>query len=186
MEKLLQIQGELKAPKNQYNKFGKYKYRSQEDILEAVKPLLQKYKCLLTLTDEVKSAGDMVYIESTARLTDYNETKEVKASAGVEHQKGMAMAQSFGSSSSYARKYALNGLFLIDDTKDADATNKHEDSTSGNAKKQLQYLLDKQTDYQTLDEKKIEIRDEYVSMGLDKREVTDMVAKKLEELNENS
>lgn len=132
MKELIAIQSELKAPKNQFNNFGKYKYRSQEDILEAVKPLLAKHQCALMLTDEVKHAGSFTYIEATARLyTTYSDGVEicqfveVKAQAGVQERKGMDLAQSFGASSSYARKYALNGLFLIDDTKDADATNTH-------------------------------------------------------------
>ena len=135
MKSLTEIQNELKAPKNQYNSFGKYKYRSCEDILEAVKPLLKKHDCTLTITDEVKEVGGMVFIEATATLIshEYSEngsrTKDyadVKAQAGIDpNRKGMDIAQSFGSSSSYARKYALNGLFLIDDTKDADATNTH-------------------------------------------------------------
>lgn len=124
MEKLTKIQAELKAPKNQYNSFGKYKYRSCEDILEAVKPLLEKYNCSLTLSDEVKEVGGLIFIESVVSLSDNDKEdyiEEVKAQAGINpNRKGMDVAQSFGSSSSYARKYALNGLFLIDDTKDAD------------------------------------------------------------------
>jgi len=132
MKKLTLIQNELKAPKNQYNSFGKYKYRSCEDILEAVKPLLKKHDCTLTITDEVKEVGGMVFIEAIATLKTPNQmgneilSTSVKAQAGIDpNRKGMDIAQSFGSSSSYARKYALNGLFLIDDTKDADATNTH-------------------------------------------------------------
>lgn len=126
MRKLTEIQNELKAPKNQYNHFGKYKYRSCEDILEAVKPLLKKHGCTLTITDEVKEVGGMVFVEAVATITDSDVCQVVKAQAGIDpNRKGMDIAQSFGSSSSYARKYALNGLFLIDDTKDADATNDH-------------------------------------------------------------
>jgi hypothetical protein len=126
MKKLTEIQNELKAPKNQYNAFGKYKYRSCEDILEAVKPLLKKHDCTLTITDEVKEVGGMVFVEAVATITDSDGCQVVKAQAGIDsNRKGMDIAQSFGSSSSYARKYALNGLFLIDDTKDADATNTH-------------------------------------------------------------
>ena len=128
MEKLVKIQSELKAPKNQFNSFGKYNYRSCEDILEAVKPLLLKYNCSLVITDEVKEVSSIIYVEATALIKD-NETNTqigVTAQAGIEpNKKGMDISQSFGSSSSYARKYALNGLFLIDDTKDSDATNKH-------------------------------------------------------------
>ena len=137
MKKLTDIQNELKAPKNQYNSFGKYKYRSCEDILEAVKPLLKKHDCSLVISDEVKEVGGLVFVEARAELFDNSEREYhmvVKAQAGIDpNRKGMDIAQSFGSSSSYARKYALNGLFLIDDTKDADATNDH-----GKATPQLQ------------------------------------------------
>jgi hypothetical protein len=126
MKELIAIQAELKAPKNQYNAFGKYKYRSVEDILEAVKPLLLKYECTLIIEDEVKEVGGIVFIEATASIQKDMEGRAVTAQAGIDiNRKGMDVAQSFGSSSSYARKYALNGLFLIDDTKDPDATNDH-------------------------------------------------------------
>jgi hypothetical protein len=128
MANLSKIQCELKAPKNQFNAFGKYKYRNCEDILEAVKPLLFNYKCELTITDKIKEAGGIIYVEAKAVLFDIEtaSTYEVTACAGIDpNKKGMDIAQSFGASSSYARKYALNGLFLIDDTKDADATNTH-------------------------------------------------------------
>ena len=124
IERLGEIQQQLKAPKNQYNSFGKYKYRSCEDIMEAVKPLLNGL--VLNLTDEVKESAGCMYVEATAMITDGNKVQAVKAQAGIDiNRKGMDIAQSFGSSSSYARKYALNGLFLIDDTKDADSTNTH-------------------------------------------------------------
>ena len=128
MENLIKIQSELKAPKGQTNKFGNYKYRSCEDVLEALKPLLRAYGMILTITDQVHEIGSITYIEATARIVDKeNNFVEVKAQAGIDiNQKGMSIAQCFGASSSYARKYALNGLFLIDDTKDADATNTHE------------------------------------------------------------
>jgi hypothetical protein len=126
MSNLIKIQSELKAPKNQTNAFGKYKYRSCEDILEAVKPLLLKYNCQLIISDSIKEAGGVIYCESRIVFTDGIENYYVTACAGIEpNRKGMDIAQSFGASSSYARKYALNGLFLIDDTKDADATNDH-------------------------------------------------------------
>jgi len=129
MKKLIEIQAELKAPKNQRNNFGKYNYRSCEDILEAVKPLLKKHGLLLTISDAVIEQGGLVFIESTAWVNDPKDKEvivSVTAQAGINpDRKGMDIAQSFGSSSSYARKYALNGLFLIDDTKDADATNDH-------------------------------------------------------------
>jgi hypothetical protein len=126
MKELILIQNELKAPKSQFNSFGKYKYRSVEDILEALKPLLLKYECTLTIEDEVKEVGGIVFIESTAAIQKDMEGRAVTAQAGIDiNRKGMDVAQSFGSSSSYARKYALNGLFLIDDTKDPDSTNDH-------------------------------------------------------------
>jgi hypothetical protein len=127
MKKLQQIQAELKAPKNQRNNFGKYNYRSCEDILEAVKPLLSKYECTLTITDEIKQLGEILFVESTLIISDGEKEIKTTAQAGIDpNRKGMDIAQSFGSSSSYARKYALNGCFLIDDSKDADFTNTHE------------------------------------------------------------
>ncbi len=125
-DKLIAIQKELKAPKNQRNNFGKYNYRSCEDILEAVKPLLSKYALALTISDEIKELGGVLFSEATVTLGDMDAKVSVQAQAGIDpNRKGMDIAQSFGSSSSYARKYALNGMFLIDDTKDADATNTH-------------------------------------------------------------
>ena len=121
-ERLLKIQTELKAPKNQYNNFGKYKYRNCEDILEALKPLLQKYGLSLILTDEIKELGGVIFPSAKVKVFDAEGTSaEVTAQAGIDpDKKGMDISQTFGSSSSYARKYALNGMFLIDDTKDAD------------------------------------------------------------------
>ncbi len=132
-EKLVDIQGRLKAPKNQYNSFGKYKYRNCEDILESVKPLLVEHKVVLTISDKVIELDNgLSFVESTAQFKDIEGGIEVSAQAGIDpNKKGMDVAQCFGSSSSYARKYALNGLFLIDDTKDADSTNKHD--TKSNA-----------------------------------------------------
>jgi hypothetical protein len=125
-QRVLKVQSELKAPKNQFNSFGKYKYRNQEDILEAVKPLLAKHGLILTLSDEIVELGGFLFTEANAVLTDGTNSLAVSAQAGIDPtKKGMDISQTFGSSSSYARKYALNGLFLIDDTKDADATNRH-------------------------------------------------------------
>lgn len=127
MKELIAIQTELKAPKNQFNTFGNYKYRSCEDILEALKPLLKKHECTLTIFDEVKEIAGIPYVEATASIQKGDEGRTVTAQAGIDpNRKGMDIAQSFGSSSSYARKYALNGLFLIDDTKDPDYTNEHD------------------------------------------------------------
>ena len=127
MKELIQIQAELKAPKNQFNAFGKYKYRSCEDILEALKPLLLKYECTLIIEDEVKEVAGIVFIESTVSIQKDMEGRAVTAQAGIDiNRKGMDVAQCFGASSSYSRKYALNGLFLIDDSAlDPDATNDH-------------------------------------------------------------
>lgn len=124
--KLMMIQSELKAPKNQRNNFGKYNYRNCEDILNALKPHLMKYKCVVLLTDDLVLIGDRFYIKATAKLVDSesNNTISVNALAREEEtRKGMDSSQITGSASSYARKYALNGLFAIDDTKDSDYTN---------------------------------------------------------------
>ena len=126
-KKLGAIQTALKAPKGQYNDFGKYKYRSCEDVLEAVKPLLSEYKCVLLLKDSLESAEGRVYIKATAQFFDIEAPEtfiEVTAYAREEEtKKGMDASQVTGAASSYARKYALNGLFCIDDTKDSDFTN---------------------------------------------------------------
>jgi len=126
-EKLNKIQTELKAPKSQYNDFGKYKYRSCEDILESLKPLLKETKTCITMNDELIVIGDRYYIKARAVLHDtekIGEHIEVVAYAREEEsKKGMDGSQVTGASSSYARKYALNGLFAIDDSRDSDATN---------------------------------------------------------------
>ena len=122
-KRVMDLQSELKAPKGQTNKFGGYKYRSCEDILEAVKPLLKKYSLVLTVGDDLINYGDRYYICATAVLRDAEGTEEIKNSAYAREaaeKKGMDEAQITGTASSYARKYALNGLFCIDDTKDAD------------------------------------------------------------------
>ena len=127
-EKLMTVQTKLRAPKGQYNSFGKYSYRSCEDILEALKPLLGEVGAIVNVTDEIKLIGDRYYVEATASFID-TETGErmiAKASAReAETKKGMDDSQVTGSVSSYARKYALNGLFAIDDNKDADSINTH-------------------------------------------------------------
>lgn len=127
MKELINIQSALKAPKNQYNKFGGYNYRNAEDILESVKPLLKENGCVLMLSDEMVDVGGRIYVKSTAILRN-SENTEISVSAfarEAESQKGMNEAQLTGSASSYARKYALNGLFCIDDTKDDDFNNTH-------------------------------------------------------------
>ena len=125
MKELISIQSELKAPKSQYNKFGGYKYRKAEDILEAVKPLLAKQKCTLIITDDVVLIGNRIYVKATATIK--NEKGECETTTGwareEETKKGMDGSQITGASSSYARQYALNGLFAIDDNADSDTTN---------------------------------------------------------------
>lgn len=126
-EKLGIIQSKLKAPKGQYNSFGKYKYRSCEDILEAVKPLLAETKTVLSVTDRMEVVGgDRIYVRAEAHLNDCEDTGEITTVAYAreeESKKGMDSSQVTGAASSYARKYALNGLFCIDDNKDSDSTN---------------------------------------------------------------
>lgn len=137
-EKLLNIQAELKAPKGQYNSYGGYNYRSCEDILEAVKPLLKSNNCVLTITDGLEQIGERYYIRAAATITDAegNESYTNVAYAREEEtKKGMDGAQITGTASSYARKYALNGLFLIDDTKDAD-TDEHAKQTGAEPKQE--------------------------------------------------
>ena len=121
IDKLMRIQSKLKAPKGQRNTFGNYNYRSCEDILEAVKPLLAEEGCTLTLSDEIELIGDRYYIKATATLKSDKEEIQVSAYAReAQTRTGMDAAQVTGATSSYARKYALNGLFCIDDTKDPD------------------------------------------------------------------
>ena len=138
MEKLIKVQQELKAPKNQFNAFGKYKYRNAEDILEAVKPLLAKYSLLMTISDGIEDIGNRVYIVSTVKVSDGEKTEIVNAYAREpEAQKGMNESQITGAASSYARKYALNGMFCIDDTKDADSI----DNSNGEQKTEKPNLI---------------------------------------------
>lgn len=136
-EKLLEIQSELKAPKGQYNSFGKYSYRSAEDILESVKPLCKKHKAYLILGDEIVQIGERYYVKATASLQDTESSLSVTVQAFAresEKKSGMDESQITGSCSSYARKYALNGLFCIDDTKDADTDEQHKQVSEGGKK----------------------------------------------------
>lgn len=135
---LVAIQSELKAPKNQYNSFGKYHYRSAEDILEAVKPLLKKHSATLYLSDEIITVGDRVYLKTTATFEDGDGTTIQTSACAREPQdkKGMDDSQITGTASSYARKYCLNGLFLIDDTKDADTDEYKKQTTTAKAPEQ--------------------------------------------------
>src|SRR5699024_2856843 len=148
-EKLMNIQSELKTPKSNYNSFGKYKYRSLEDILEGLKPLLEKNKAVLVINDMIVQIGDRYYVEATAKLIDAEKGEESQITSTAyaredENKKGMDKSQLTGSTSSYARKYALNGLFAIDDTKDSDATNRHGKEQKSKQSKTRKYITDKQ------------------------------------------
>lgn len=139
IKKVSRVQSELKAPKNQFNRFGNYAYRNAEDILESVKPLLSREGLVLTISDDIVQVGDRYYVKATATLTDGTNVLTNSALAREsESEKGMQASQLTGSTSSYARKYALNGLLCIDDTKDADGLNKHgKEETTPPKKKEL-------------------------------------------------
>ena len=127
-KKLLEVQTKLKAPKGQFNSFGKYNYRSCEDILESVKPILNESKATIIIKDTIKEIGGRIYVEATVIFIDIETGEKIETTALAreeETKKGMDSSQLTGSTSSYARKYALNGMFCIDDTKDSDSTNKH-------------------------------------------------------------
>lgn len=173
-EKLLQIQTELKAPKNQFNKFGGYPYRSCEGILEAVKPLLDKYKLTIFFSDEIINIEDRFYIKTTLNLINIEEPKEMIVTTALAREelikKGMDGSQITGTSSSYARKYALNGLFLIDDTKDSDTTNERKKEYSEDDKVQLINLI------------KNKINDEQLKKFLEKTKSKDLESANIEEI----
>ena len=171
LQKLAKVQLELKAPKSNFNKFGGFYYRSLEDILEAVKPLLDKHGLTLTISDEPVMIGDRFYIKATARLSDGKETFEVTAYARESvGKKGMDEAQVTGASSSYARKYALNGLFLIDDTKDAD-TNEFQEQTTGNINELNNQII---TLFAKALEKVGDRNKLYKTLGLNKTKMTEL------------
>jgi hypothetical protein len=139
VDKVISIQSELKAPKNQFNSFGKYKYRSLEDIQTALKPHLAKHGLFMTFNDEIVEIGGVLFVQSTCMVTNGKDKLETKAQAGIDPaKKGMDLAQCFGSSSSYSRKYSCGAMWLIDDQKDSDATNTHgKQSAPVNTKKTL-------------------------------------------------
>jgi len=152
-EKLQKIQCELKAPKNLYNSFGKYKYRNAEGICEAVKPMLEKYKVILTLSDDIIQVGERYYIKATVSLKDVESDGFIDITAMAREsldKKGMDESQITGTASSYARKYALNGLFLLDDTKDADSDEYHNQT-----KKDEQPSEKEQKEVETIKQQKI-------------------------------
>lgn len=155
-EKLMKIQTEIKAPKNLRNTFGNYNYRNAEGIFNAVKPYLAEQKCSLTVNDCIEAYEGRVYVVATAKLTDIETSESVYVTAYAresESKKGMDDSQITGATSSYARKYALNGLFLLDDTKDAD-TDEHRKETEERSKK-AEKKEEKKTEYVTDKEKKI-------------------------------
>ena len=152
-ERVVIVQKELKAPKSQYNSFGKYRYRNAEDILNSVKPLLAVNDLILTLSDELIALGSRIYVKATATLQDCNTANAISVDAYAredEVRKGMDGSQITGAASSYARKYALNGLFLIDDTKDADATNDGTHEANNNRLQEALNLIAQANNRETL------------------------------------
>lgn len=178
-EKLLAIQTKLKAPKGQYNKFGNFNYRSAEDILEAVKPLNAEQGLLLTITDEIKEVGGRVYVVATATVSDGTDELKVSAFAREpENKKGMDESQITGATSSYARKYALNGLYAIDDNKDADTDEHKQQQESAPKKQQTQ----KQQPKEPTEKELHEIVEKYVrnieALGVERAQIVDYVCNK--------
>ena len=159
-EKLSAIQNELKAPKGQYNNFGKYNYRSAEDILEAVKPICLKHRTVLILDDCIRYLGDRYYVEAKAKLVDLDADDSISVTAYAresEKKSGMDESQITGACSSYARKYALNGLFNIDDTKDADTDEHHNQVAEGGKKETKKKATEAQANDPKISHDKVEI-----------------------------
>lgn len=183
---LLEIQVELKAPKSQYNKFGGYKYRSTEDILQAVKPLLKKHGDSLELSDEPVLIGDWHYIKATATFKDKegNTTVVTGYAREAANKKGMDDSQITGTASSYARKYALNGLFLIDDTKDADTDEYHQQQQPRQRqsakrpapKKQMTQLQKDQAEYKQLRQKIMQATDVKMTTGEANKQIAQLAS----------
>jgi len=184
-EKLLTIQTKLKAPKGQYNKFGNFNYRSAEDILEAVKPLNAEQGLLLTITDEIKEVGGRIYVVATATVSDGTDELKVSAFAREpENKKGMDESQITGATSSYARKYALNGLYAIDDNKDADTDEHKQQQENAPKKQQAQKQQQKQQQQeQGFTEQELhELVEKYVrnieALGVDRAKLIEFVCNK--------
>lgn len=170
-EKLSKIQEELKVPKNQFNKFGGFSYRSCEDILEKAKPICRAYKTVLTLEDDVVAVGDGIFVKATATLADLEGESKISVKAFARHaneKKGMDDSQMTGTASSYARKYALNGLFNLDDTKDADTDEYQKQSKSGNSTRlnfdDIRESLDMIDDNESLDKYGEELKKKHPNM----------------------
>lgn len=184
-EKLLAIQTKLKAPKGQYNSFGKYSYRSAEDILEAVKPLNAEQGVLLTITDEIKEVCGRIYVVATATVSDGTDELKVSAFAREpENKKGMDDSQITGATSSYARKYALNGLYAIDDNKDED-TDEHKQQQENAPKKQQgqkQQAQKQQQAKKTMEQDLHEIVEKYArnieALGVNRAKLVEYVCNK--------
>ena len=185
-QKLLNVQAELKAPKGQMNNFGKYKYRSCEDIVESVKPLLVSQGLLLTITDELVVVGERYYVKAKVTVTDVEDGEQhfVEAYAREEeNKKGMDGSQVTGASSSYSRKYALNGMFAIDDTKDSDATNGHGKDTT-DEEKNAQMM--KETGQGKIDKYKVKALLQLIEeTGTDREKIETFAKCKLEEMTYN-
>ena len=178
-EKLLAIQTKLKAPKGQYNSYGEFSYRSAEDILEAVKPLNAEQGLLLTISDEIKEIGGRIYVVATATVSDGTDELKVSAFAREpESKKKMDESQITGATSSYARKYALNGLYAIDDNKDAD-TDEHKQQQENAPKKQP---AQKQQAKKTMEQDLHEIVEKYArnieALGVDRAKLIEYVCNK--------
>lgn len=170
-EKLREVQTQIKAPKNLYNTFGKYKYRNAEGILEAVKPFLGKYNLCLTLGDEIVQVGERYYIKATATLYDGAGSRSVSVSAYAREaavKKGMDDSQITGTASSYARKYALNGLFLLDDTKDADTDENRIERENRQAEKKSISKTEAKALYSVLQEHDIDVNDFLLERNIQK------------------
>lgn len=184
-EKLLAIQTKLKAPKGQYNKFGNFNYRSAEDILEAVKPLNVEQGLLLTITDEIKEVGGRIYVVATATVSDGTDELKVSAFAREpENKKGMDESQITGATSSYARKYALNGLYAIDDNKDADTDEHKQQQENAPKKQQAQKQQQKQQQQEKgfTEQELHELVEKYVrnieALGVDRAKLIEFVCNK--------
>lgn len=174
-QKLLYIQANLKAPKNQYNRYGKYAYRSCEDIQDAVKPLLNEVGCTLVLYDTIENIGENYYLVSTAVLTDCDSLEILKNSALAREDgvlKGMSSAQITGSTSSYARKYALNGLFCISDEKDSDTDANQREKESKNKEALEEALKEERQKNEPVTKKQIsDLRKLFKENGIDEAKV---------------
>ena len=183
-EKLLSVQAELKCNKSQYNAFGKYYYRNAEDILEAVKPLLAKVKATITINDEIVNIANRFYVKATAKIIDIESGEVVETNAYArepENKKGLDESQITGSTSSYARKYALNGLLLIDDTKDSDyAPDSNSKPTSAPKNKPLSKETQEEINRRIMEYTKVS----KIPVSEITAELSKVVKKELREINE--